>query len=202
MMHDGRVTGGIFADRIAAAIAAHGPFGEGAASAEAFAGLPAAEKAKLIAFLDSLGRLEFDMDGDNTVSLADLPQVRECFGDTGVTPDDPCAIADVGQDGDVDAEDVDLFRQALGLPEEDCNHNGTPDLVDLVAGTSKDADFDGRPDECVACPGDLDGNGSIGASDLAMLLAGWGTPAADLDGDGTTAGSDLTLMLSAWGPCP
>jgi hypothetical protein len=202
MLHDGRVSGGIFADRVASAIEAHGPFGEGAASATAFAKLPPDEREKLIAFLGSLGRLEFDMDGDNQVTLGDLPEVRDCFGNPGVTPDDPCAVADVGQDGDVDAEDVELFRQALGLPQDDCNRNGVPDLLDLVAGTSKDADFDGRPDECVACPGDLDGDSAVGAADLAMLLAAWGTPGADLDADGTTAAGDLTLMLSAWGNCP
>lgn len=202
MLHDGRVSGGTFANRVAQAIAAHGPYGEGAASADAFANLPAGDGAKLIAFLGSLGRLEFDMDGDNQVSMADLPQVGECFGETGLTPDSPCAVADVGRDGDVDAEDIDLFRQALGLPEADCNGNGTPDLIDIVAGTSKDSDFDGHPDECLPCPADFDGDGSVGAPDLSVVLAAWNTPGADLDGDGNTGASDLAVILGAWGDCP
>jgi hypothetical protein len=63
MLHDGSASGGIFAERVTAAINAHGPFGEGAASAAAFAALSAGDKAKLVAFLDSLGRVEFDYDG-------------------------------------------------------------------------------------------------------------------------------------------
>jgi len=54
-----------------------------------------------------------------------------------------------------------------------------------------------------ACPADLDGDGTVGASDLATLLAAWaetGGP-ADLDGDGTVGAGDLTTLLAAWGPC-
>lgn len=49
--------------------------------------------------------------------------------------------------------------------------------------------------------GDLDGNGSVGASDLAILLGAWGTsdPRADLNGDGTVNAADLALLLGAWG---
>ena len=50
-----------------------------------------------------------------------------------------------------------------------------------------------------AVTGDLDGDGSVGAGDLAALLNAWGTAAGDLDGDGTTNGADLTILLSNWG---
>lgn len=54
-----------------------------------------------------------------------------------------------------------------------------------------------------ACPADLDGDGSIGGSDLTALMANWGqSGVGDLDGDGLISGGDLTLMLAAWGPCP
>lgn len=54
-----------------------------------------------------------------------------------------------------------------------------------------------------ACAGDLDGDGSVGAPDLAILLGDWGTPGpADLDGSGSVTASDLALLLGAWGPCP
>ncbi len=46
--------------------------------------------------------------------------------------------------------------------------------------------------------GDLDGDGTVGAADLAILLGAWGTGSADLDGDGTTGGADLALLLGAW----
>jgi hypothetical protein len=49
-------------------------------------------------------------------------------------------------------------------------------------------------------PADLDGDGSVGGSDLAILLNQWGGAGnADLDGDGLVNGSDLAILLNAWG---
>jgi hypothetical protein len=48
-------------------------------------------------------------------------------------------------------------------------------------------------------PADLDGNGTVDAADLGILLGGWGTRAGDIDGDGTTDATDLALLLGAWG---
>ncbi len=53
-----------------------------------------------------------------------------------------------------------------------------------------------------ACAGDLDGSGTVGAADLALLLADWGEPGAgDLDGDGSANATDLAVLASNWGPC-
>ena len=54
------------------------------------------------------------------------------------------------------------------------------------------------------CPVDLDGDGTVGASDLAELLGSWGQCEgcpADLDGNGQVGAFDLALLLGAWGPC-
>ncbi len=51
------------------------------------------------------------------------------------------------------------------------------------------------------CPGDLDGDGAIGAADLATLLSAWGTPTADLTEDGDTNAADIAVLLSGWGTC-
>jgi len=53
------------------------------------------------------------------------------------------------------------------------------------------------------CPADLDGNGEVGAADLAALLGAWGATsgAADLDGNGDVGAADLAALLGAWGPC-
>jgi hypothetical protein len=51
------------------------------------------------------------------------------------------------------------------------------------------------------CEPDLDGDGMVGASDLATLLGAWGSAGADLDGDGVTGASDLARMLGDWGAC-
>ena len=48
-------------------------------------------------------------------------------------------------------------------------------------------------------PADLDGDGIVGAADLAILLGQWGgSGAADLDGDGGVGASDLAILLGAW----
>lgn len=49
--------------------------------------------------------------------------------------------------------------------------------------------------------GDLDGDGAIGAADLAILLGSWGVCdgcGADLDGSGAVDAADLALLLGAW----
>ena len=52
-----------------------------------------------------------------------------------------------------------------------------------------------------ACAADVDGDGVVGGSDLAALLAGWGGTSPDVDGDGTVDASDLAGLLAAWGNC-
>ncbi|MFK7960251.1 MAG: right-handed parallel beta-helix repeat-containing protein [Phycisphaerales bacterium] len=61
-------------------------------------------------------------------------------------------------------------------------------------------EFDGT-----SCRADLDGDGSIGFSDLLNLLAAWGICndcPADIDCDGEVAFGDLLALLAAFGPCP
>jgi hypothetical protein len=54
-----------------------------------------------------------------------------------------------------------------------------------------------------ACPADIDGNGSVGPSDLSVMLNQWGSAgSADLDGSGVVGASDLSILLGAWGACP
>ena len=57
------------------------------------------------------------------------------------------------------------------------------------------------PQPCIA---DLDGDGEVGSSDLAVVLSAWDSigGAADLDEDGVVGSSDLGIVLSAWGVCP
>lgn len=62
------------------------------------------------------------------------------------------------------------------------------------------------------CPADLDGNGTVGASDELALLAAWGPCPncgncgvecpADLDCNCNVGASDLAILIAAWGPCP
>jgi hypothetical protein len=46
---------------------------------------------------------------------------------------------------------------------------------------------------------DLDGDGSIGAGDLSILLGGFGTGEGDVDGNGITDARDLGFLLASFG---
>lgn len=54
------------------------------------------------------------------------------------------------------------------------------------------------------CPADLNGDGTVDALDLAVLLGAWGStsdPASDINASGLTDASDLAVLLGSWGPC-
>jgi hypothetical protein len=49
-------------------------------------------------------------------------------------------------------------------------------------------------------PGDIDGDGVVNATDLALLFNNWGGAGdTDLNGDGVTNGDDLSILLANWG---
>jgi hypothetical protein len=53
------------------------------------------------------------------------------------------------------------------------------------------------------CPADIDGSGTVDASDLAAVLGDWGLSKspANVDGIGTVDAADLAALLGAWGDC-
>ncbi len=113
LWHDGRFVGGTFPDRIRLTIAEHDRLGsEARSAAQAFAASSPGEQDALVAFLDSLGRPEFDLDGDGNVNATDFVAFGGCRGQIGVVADDGCAPADADQDGDVDDDDFYLFTLA------------------------------------------------------------------------------------------
>lgn len=59
------------------------------------------------------------------------------------------------------------------------------------------------PGGCAAaCAGDINTDGVVNGTDLAVILSGWGTSGqSDINGDGTTNGGDLATLLSGWGNC-
>jgi len=46
---------------------------------------------------------------------------------------------------------------------------------------------------------DVNGDGAIGAADLAAVVAGFGTPSPDVTGDGIVSAADLTAVVSQFG---
>lgn len=57
------------------------------------------------------------------------------------------------------------------------------------------------------CLGDINGNGVVGADDLAVMLGGWGSCGScascpgELTGDCKIDALDLAILLGNWGPC-
>ena len=211
MWHDGRFSAGTFESRVTNAIAEHGLFGsQGAPSAEAFAALGVEEQQSLVAFLKSLGQIEFDSDSDGDVELNDFHGYVDTIGfrgclelDLPVTPNDPCAIHDVDQDGDVDLDDFDIFLVAFDDELTDCNENGTNDMLDILLGEPDD-DNNGIPDICQTCLGDLDGDNTLGVSEILAIIDAWGPCSgcvADINLDGIVDVTDLLYIVGNWGPC-
>lgn len=89
-------------------------------------------------------------------------------------------------------------------------------MVGLEAGNRTAKRFDSRENPLVenrpvlvveftppACPGDADGDGMIGLSDIASVINCWGMPAscdpaADLDGSGDVGLGDLAEVIKNW----
>ena len=81
--------------------------------------------------------------------------------------------------------------------EENCNNGG---------GTWLGPDTDCANGGCEPnnCPQDVDGDGSVGITDLLSLIDAWGPCsgcASDTNGDGVVDVTDILDVVSAWGPC-
>ncbi|MFM1866926.1 MAG: hypothetical protein RL591_334 [Planctomycetota bacterium] len=88
---------------------------------------------------------------------------------------------------------------------KDLSTFGAPNIATPceLGGAPIEQDFSGLPVKgcgAVGVPGDIDGNGTVDASDLAVVLANWGSTdaASDLNDDGTVDASDLALVLANW----
>jgi CxxC motif-containing protein (DUF1111 family) len=113
LLHDGRVSGGTFEENVTEAIVEHD--GEAVTARDNFAALSQPEKDLMIAFLDSLGRVEFDLEGDNDVDEFDWFFLQPLVTGPGVyyTPDDFPSLADIDQDGDFDLVDFAALQRAF-----------------------------------------------------------------------------------------
>lgn len=113
LMHDGRVSGGTFAQNMHACIQEH--MGEASAARLAYDALAQSEKDALIAFLGSLGQAEFDIEVDNDLDEFDWFFIEPFVTGPGsfYTPDSPEAFCDVDADGDFDLVDFDAFQRGF-----------------------------------------------------------------------------------------
>jgi hypothetical protein len=85
----------------------------------------------------------------------------------------------------------------------DCNGNGIPDLCDVVSAFSADLNGNFVPDEC-ECSGDVDGNGRVDVDDIIDVIASWGALGdnpADVNNDDVVGAADLAIVLAGYGSC-
>ncbi|MFM7053088.1 MAG: IPT/TIG domain-containing protein, partial [Planctomycetota bacterium] len=145
LLHNGSANQPVFATRVEAAISAHA--GEAAASRNAYLALTSSDKAKVIAFLDSLGRDDYDIDGDGLITNLDYGLAVQHATDPSVSPDEPWSTADLDQDGLLEADEINGLRSLVGAPA-DCNQNGISDWTEIASGATDDQNGNGIPDEC------------------------------------------------------
>ncbi len=134
-----------FRERVEIAIAAHA--GEGFASRNSYLSLSNSDKSKVISFLDSLGRNDYDIDGNGDVELNDYAQILAHVTDTDVSPDEAWSVADLNQNHKIDADEIEQLQALLEIAG-DCNQNGINDWRDISSGLSLDTNQNGSPDEC------------------------------------------------------
>jgi hypothetical protein len=126
---------------------------------------------------------DLNNDGDTDLVIADYSSHRVAVlrgnGDGLFTPlgtfyagqyPRSLAIGDINEDNSPDvvavnmqASEVSILLQGIGNP--DCNANLTPDDCDIAAGTSRDCDGTGVPDECEPDQPDEDADGVRDACD-------------------------------------
>jgi hypothetical protein len=213
MWHDGRVGGGTFETRVIEAIELHGASGsQGIGAATAFNELSTADRMAMVSFLNSLGRAQFDGNGDDRVDLEDLHAdgvglVPCSMIDMVIEPDHPCAVNDVDEDGAVTMADAVYYAAALGAEAIDCDGDGVADVLQIFQDPAIDADQDGALDGCIPCPADVSGNGVVDTDDILAVLSAWGPCEdpecpGDADGDGEAGVNDILMIISGWGNCP
>jgi CxxC motif-containing protein (DUF1111 family) len=171
MLHDASVAAGAFDSRVTAAIMAHGQAGsEAKPSVDLFDALNGPDTAAVIAFLDSLGRREFDHDGNGSIDTADQATFIGCFTGPGsfYTPDDPCSISDLDLDGNVDCDDYQGFEAAFLGDQGVLPIVSMEDFIGVLIGTVTDS--------ATKCIADMDKNTANDAADIpdyvAAVLAG------------------------------
>ncbi len=112
----------------------------------------------------------------------------------------PSDATDLDDDGDTDEPipfDLDGNPRFIDDPWSPDTGAGDCPIVDMGA-------YEFQDGTTTCCPADLDGDGAVGAADLAELLGSWGPCEgcpADLDGDGAVGPFDLALLLGNWGLC-
>ena len=144
---------------------------------------------------------EGDLDRNGQVDSTDMAMLLTKYGRCRGCEED------LNGDGVVDEEDVDILLDVWGkCPEEKSKHLSRSLAATDGAEIEQDLPSQNEPEEVEPqCPGDLDGNGTIDSTDLAILLSRYGRCIdceADLTGDGQVDQDDIDELMALWGDCP
>ncbi len=198
---------GIGTDRLAApcGVPMRGRITTGSARDTDWFALDAAARRRVRLVLDAEFPVELqyfrgDCDGPNDVKwlieggLCGGPIVLDFIADAGASS----LILGAGTDG---------LSLRNGLDCDEVDPDNPPDPDDPPPVQLYGVRWTARLD-CLSL-GDIDGNGIVGAPDLAILLDSWGAlpndrrfdprvPDADLDGDGFVGATDIAILLDLW----
>ncbi len=148
----------------------------------------------------------FSVNGDdNTDSALLFDNLAHAVSD--ITPNDGYVLINFSHAVNVG----DTFTVKAGIYSLGANLGFNPALADFsFNGQAFLADSNGNRLSNVVpapVPGDVDGDGIVGVTDLLMLLAAWGpcpdpcppSCAADVDDDCSVGVTDLLVLLANWG---
>ncbi|MCP3960444.1 MAG: hypothetical protein GY719_21580 [bacterium] len=132
-----------------------------------------------VAVLPDYYRCIGDVDGNSVVDDGDVQRILDCF-------QGECSELDPGQDPDEECS------EEFGCPE-DLNHNHSVGRGDVRMVLANWGD----------CPvdGDIDGDGDADEDDMNAVLEDLGRDCrTDLDRNGLVGGTDLAIAEAVWGP--
>ena len=150
--------------------------------------------------LKSNGVLPVAILGDDDFDVYDIDLLSLSLD--GATPKQQGNGENVGSFEDINGDDLIDLLLHFDLGELDVDGSFTELTLDglLNDGTV----LMGTDSVRIVPPGDVNGDGSVGAADLTTIVTNWGMTGAlyqqgDLNGDGTVSAPDYTEVISNWG---
>lgn len=147
-----------------------------------------------------------DANGDRVIDVNDYYAILDCRAAVGdLLPG--CEMMDFNGDGAVDAADLAAFAARFTGPSDDCDEDGTPNIVEILIGGGTDVNRNAVPDSCESV-GDCDCSGATNMLDIAAFVTAIIDPAgyaaqypecnllnADTNGDGVVNVLDINGMI-------
>lgn len=152
----------------------------------------------------SMTVFDFDIDGDDDFvvsAIGGLSGERELT----VYRNDTASIVVISE-GDITGSG----SEPVNVEHGDFDEDGLEDIVSVIdlppfQGSSSKAIsvFFNITAVVLPCPSDVDGDGSVGVTDILAIIAAWGSDdeAADVNDDGIVDVADILAIVGDWGDC-